>query len=87
MTSICSIIKGSIDTPWSKLKLEASKLLTPFCKILIRSLSIPLIIGRPAEGPKELLLTPGMLFNVSAKVFSRFNESSRPFKIEMGTTI
>ena len=44
-------------------------------------------MGRPTEGPNELLLTPGILFKVSANVFSRFKESSRPFKIEMGTTI
>jgi hypothetical protein len=48
---------------------------------------MPRITGRPTEGPNELLLTPGMLFNVSANVFSRLNESSRPLRIEMGTTI
>ena len=85
-TSICSMMSGSMPTAWSKLKLDASKIPMPFCIIRTRSASSPRITGREAFGPNCVAVTPGMPFNVSPKVPSRFNESSRPFSTETGTT-
>ena len=85
-TSICSIMSGSMPTAWSKLKLDASKIPTPFCMILTRSASSPRITGRDAFGPNWVAVTPGIPFSVSPNVPARRRLNSRPFNTVTGTT-
>ena len=85
-TSIRSVVRGSMGTAWSLLKPDTSMLAPLFCKIRMRSPSIPRITGRPTLGPNELLEMPGKLSSVSPKVLPWRWVSAAPESCCAGTS-
>ena len=59
-------------------------MLTPFCKMRIRSPSRPRMIGRPAAGPNYRELTPGVEAKGSPSVGCSFNRRASPLRMLTG---